>query len=401
MKLLLLAWRNIRYRWLTQCLTALLILLSVALLWAVKEVRKQSEARFRRNLANIDLVVGATGSPLQLILSSVFHIDAPTGNIPYDEAQKIARIPMVKEVIPLAYGDYASEFRIVGTSYAYPEVYGLQLAAGKPWEKPGEACLGSDAARILGLKVGDHFHGSHGDPEAETGHGEYVVTGIYAPSGSVLDQLILCSIETVWNVHTEGHGENADAEASSHSEDHKNKEITALLIRYRNKMAALQLPRMLNARPGIQAASPAIEINRLSFMLNSGTRALNWVGYALLLLAALGILIQVWMGLEQRRGEFALLRYYGYGGWGIMRLLMLELGLVTAFSWIAGEILGRALLYGFSEELGYGTSYRLDILVWGTEDLLLLALPLALAVLCILLLASKVRRINIAELLKT
>ena len=75
------------------------------------------------NLKGIDMVVGAKGSPLQLILSSVYHVDSPTGNISLKEARSIEKNPMVGNSVPLLYGDNYEGFRIVGTNEKFIELY--------------------------------------------------------------------------------------------------------------------------------------------------------------------------------------------------------------------------------------------------------------------------------------
>ncbi len=399
MNLFLLALKNIRYRWMTQFITILLIALGIAMLWTVREVRVQGEDKLQKNLASIDLVVGAKGSPLQLILASIYHIDAPTGNIPYSEALRLSKHPMVKEAVPLAYGDYCQEFRILGTSHTYLDWYGVSLQEGRLWGKTGETCLGAEVAKTLKLKVGDTFSGQHGDGEAEAGHGEYVVSGILAPSGTVVDQLIVCSISSVWAVHGEEHTTSDTLDHGPWTMDH-GQEITSLLIRYKNPMAAMRLPRMINENTSLQAAAPAIEINRLSFMLNQGSDTLKLVGYALLLLALFSMLVQVWMGLEERKTELALLRSMGFGRLKLLAMLFLELSMTVVLAYLLGEFAGRWFLANFSSELGYGLAYRFDTGTFGIFDAQLLLLPLLVAFLAVLVNTRKIYRISISDLLQ-
>lgn len=419
MNIFLLALKNIRYRWMTQFITILLIALGIALLWTVREVQVQGEDKLQKNLASIDLVVGAKGSPLQLILASIYHIDAPTGNIPYSEALRLSKHPMVKEAVPLAYGDYCQEFRILGTSHAYLDWYGVNVQEGKLWGKTGETCLGAEVAKTLKLKIGDTFSGQHGDGEAEAGHGEYEVTGILAPSGTVVDQLILCSISSVWAVHgqstvdgrqstVEGRQSTVDgqqstvdsAHTSGHGRQTDEQEITALLIRYKNPMAAIRLPRMINENTSLQAAAPAIEINRLSFMLNQGSDTLKLVGYALLLLALFSMLVQVWMGLEERKTELALLRSMGFGRLKLLTLLFVELSISVVLAYLLGEFSGRWFLANFSSELGYGLAYRFDTETFGIFDVQLFLMPLLVAFLAVLVNTRKIYRVSISDLLQ-
>ena len=148
-------------------------------------------------------MIGAKGSPLQLVLASIYHVDFPTGNIPLAEAERWAGHPLVAEAIPLALGDSLAGFRIVGTEPAYAAHYGAELAAGRLWQEPFEATLGATVAARTGLEVGDRFVGSHGlaagGPRAW--RAPYTVVGVLEPTASVLDRVVLTPIESVWLVH--------------------------------------------------------------------------------------------------------------------------------------------------------------------------------------------------------
>ncbi|MFV8227014.1 hypothetical protein ACNKXV_13780, partial [Christiangramia aquimixticola] len=99
-------------------------------------IQDQFEKKMNQDAAGIDLVVGAKGSPLQLILSSVYHIDFPTGNIKMEEAKRLSSNRLVKKVIPLALGDNVQGFRIVGTNHDYLSLYEVEFEQGKAWEEP-------------------------------------------------------------------------------------------------------------------------------------------------------------------------------------------------------------------------------------------------------------------------
>lgn len=124
-------------------------------------ITAQLQDTTHRQLKGIDLVVRAKGSPLQLILSSVFHLDIPTGNISLKDANALSHHPLVKSAIPELLGDNYHGFRIVGTTRDYPEHYGARPVQGSYWIAPMEAVVGWETARRTGLKPGDSFAGSH------------------------------------------------------------------------------------------------------------------------------------------------------------------------------------------------------------------------------------------------
>ncbi|MBL8512544.1 MAG: ABC transporter permease, partial [Betaproteobacteria bacterium] len=183
-------------------LTILLFALGVAIIVALLLVNRQLEAKSEKDNAGIDLVVGAKGSPLQLVLSSVYHVDIPTGNIGGEDAQRIAAMPRVKTAVPLALGDSYRRFRIIGTDARFDALYGLKLATGMRATQPMQATLGATAARESGLTIGATFAGNHGLSEGGGAHGEekFIVTGVFAPTGSVADRLILTPLESVWHL---------------------------------------------------------------------------------------------------------------------------------------------------------------------------------------------------------
>ncbi len=156
---------------------------------------------------NIDIVMGAPGSRLQLVLSSVHHADVPVGNIALSEAEFVATHPLVDRATPLAQGDNYNGVRIVGTTPDYLELYGAEVVQGAFWDAPLQAVLGASAAQSLGLELGDSFESSHGvgDSGIEHSHAPLEVVGVLSPTGAVIDRLILTSLDTMWIAHGEGH----------------------------------------------------------------------------------------------------------------------------------------------------------------------------------------------------
>lgn len=216
-----LAWAYLRDRPLTTLLNILLLAIAVAMLVLLLQFGTQARDRFERDAQGIDLVVGAKGSPLQLILSSVFHVDQPTGNIPVSSLDMLRRDPAVARVTPLALGDNFDGYRIVGTDQTFLDLHNARIAQGKSFDLPMEAVMGATVAATTGATLGQQFIGSHGlehDEENDTGHDHapFRVTGILAPTGGVIDRLILTSVESVWAVHGIGHDHDHD-----HDHDHK------------------------------------------------------------------------------------------------------------------------------------------------------------------------------------
>ena len=383
MKTWSLSWRYLWARPLASALNLLLLSLGLAAITLVLLVRTQLDRAFERDLAGIDAVVGAKGSPLQLILAGVFHIDVPPGNIPLREAQALARDARVAQLIPLSLGDSYRGYRIVGTTHDYPAHYGAQLAQGRWWAQPLEAVLGAQVARAAGLQTGAQFAGAHGLGEGGSAHeGQpYTVSGVLAPCACVLDRLVLTATESVWLLHE--HEQADDAESRRVLEEER--EITLALVRYRSPLAAVTFPRYVNEATGLQAAAPALEITRLLRMVGVGTDVLRGFAAVLLLSAGLSVFIALWGALRERRADLALLRLLGAPPRRLAGLLLCEA------LWLAGlaTVLGLAAGHGLTALLGWmlenDRSLPLSGAVWLAQELWVPALALTVATLAAVL----------------
>ncbi len=398
MKTLTLAWTYLWSRPLAAALNLLLLSLGLASITFLILVSHQLDKAFERDLQGIDLVVGAKGSPMQLILSGVFHIDVPPGNVSLKAVLELEKHPLVAQVIPLSLGDSFQGFRIVGSSHDYITHYRAQLAQGKLWTQPMQVVLGAIAARKLGMAVGQTFVGSHGLAAGGHAHGEnfYTVVGVLAPSGSVLDRLILTDSASVWQVHEE-HGPDDEDEKAHLLEQ---REVTLALLRYKTPLAAMSFPRYINSQTGMQAAAPALEITRLLSMLGLGTDVLRAFAGVLLLTAGLSVFIALWSAVRERRGDLALLRMLGAPPFKLAALLLLEalwLGLLAA---ALGLLAGQGMATALGWLLRLDNSLLVGGMVWPPALWLVPALALGVAMLAALLPALGAYRVSVLELLQ-
>jgi putative ABC transport system permease protein len=336
--LLKLVWAFIRRRPLTWAFNVLTLSTGVAVVLALVLVNQAIEDRFQRDLAGVDLVIGAKGSPLQIVLSTVFQMDTPTGNISLEEARRFAGNAMVASAVPVSIGDNVKGARIVGTTLDYPKLYGAELAQGRWWSQPMEAVLGAGTAKRLGLKPGDSFVGAHGLVGSADLHKRfpYRVVGVLKPTGAVVDRIVLTDLASVWNIH-----EHPDPDEAA--SDPNNREVTALLIRYRSAMGALMMPRLVSATPDLQPAIPAIESARLFNLLGVGADVLQAVGVAILALAAIGFFIALFSAVSQRRRDLALIRALGARPSLLLMVVALEAALLGLAGGVVGVLGGRAL----------------------------------------------------------
>jgi putative ABC transport system permease protein len=399
MKTLRWAWQFLWSRPLAAALNLLLLSLGLASITLVLLVNHQIQQAFARDLAGIDVVVGAKGSPLQLILSGVFQIDTPTGNVPLAEVQALQANPQVAKLIPISMGDSFKGYRIIGTTPDYLSHYAGVMASGAMWQAPMQAVLGAKVARDTGLRVGDGFVGSHGLGGGGHAHGQtpYTVTGVLAPSGSVMDRLILTATESVWRVHEK----DTALDAADQKILEEEREVTLALIQYRSPLAAVTFPRFINTATNMQAASPALEVSRLLGLIGIGADVLRAFAGVLLLTAGLGVFIALWSAVRERRADLALLRMLGAAPRQLAALLWCEALWLALLATLLGLALGQGVAALLAVALDVDKSISLAALNWPVDLLAVPALALGVAAASALLPTWEAYRVNVFELLQS
>ena len=384
----------LRARALNTVLNVLLLGLGVGTITLLLLTMHQVDERMTRDARGIDLVAGAKGSPMQVILSAIYHLDVPTGNIQLAQAREIAKHRMIKKTIPLALGDSYKGFRIVGTNHDYVAHYGGKPAAGRLWEKPMEAVIGVEVAQREKLSVGSKFTGAHGVADAGSEHADapYVVVGVLAPTNTVLDRLVLASVESVWLVHDQHQGTDAPV-------TEEDKEITAMLIQYGTPLAVAVLPRYINNNSEMQAASPAYETARLFSIVGVGIEALRGFAAVLILAAGLSVFIALYSALEERRYELAVMRTLGASPGKLFGLLIGEAMVLSVLGVVLGLLLGHALASILGAWLERQQHYPVTGLEWRPEELWVAAIALGVGVVASIVPAWRAYRIDVSPTL--
>ena len=394
-----LSWQNLISNPLNTTLSLLLMTFGVGIISLLFLLNNQIEQQLQANLRGVDMVVGSKGSPLQLILSSIYHIDNPTGNIPYSEAIKIDNNSLVDLTVPLSYGDSYNGFRIVGTTHQYPELYEMSLKKGRLWSRSLEVVLGSTVSQIHRLKIGDTFYGTHGLIEGGHVHDEYPyeVVGIFNPSYTILDQLILTNTQSVWQVHNhevveQGH-EHQECDHEHHDDEHSHEHhncdhehhieestvsglelnaivpedamITSLLVKFKSPIGLIQLPRKINETTNLQAAVPALEISRLTNLLGFGVQTINIIAFIIIIVSGLSIFISLYNSLKKRRYELALMRVHGASKWQLVQLVLQEGIILSVIGTVLGLLISRITLLTitlFAEHKYTFSSFQFNLL---------------------------------------
>ncbi|MEL7218473.1 MAG: FtsX-like permease family protein, partial [Pseudomonadota bacterium] len=390
-------------------------------------------------------------SPLQLILSSIFHVDQPTGNIPLSSLNLLRTDPAVARAVPLALGDNFEGYRIVGTDESFAALYGTEIAEGRTFDAPLEAVLGSKVAAETGADLGQKFIGSHGfgeDEEGEQGHDHapFETVGILKPTGTVVDRLILTTYESVWDVHgiEHDHDHSDEGEAHDHGDEHGHDddhnhshdeaddhdhstedavpttelpdqpqrnsilqasgnglepELTALLVTYRNASGAIRIPAMVNRQTEMQSAVPATETARLLELMGASIDGIRIFAWLLAVTGGLAIFVALLNMARSREGDLALLRVMGASRVQVFATVIME-GVITAalgagIGWLGAHTLIMAARQSFP------TLADLGLQPWQPmpAEAGLLAAVLVIGILAALIPAMRVYRIDPARVL--
>jgi putative ABC transport system permease protein len=355
MMVLRLAYESLRSRKFTTGLTVFSIALSVLLLVSVDRIRQGTETGFEGTLSQTDLVVGARGGSLPLLLYAVFHIGTANNEISWDSYQHFAHHPAVQWTIPLSMGDSHRGFRVVATDdnfyehYRYRGDHSLQLAQGVRPEGIFDAVLGSAVASQLHYHVGQKIILSHGLQGSFLNHtaDPYTVVGILARTATPVDRAIYI---TLWGDEAMHAGWENGApplqpipESQIHKSDLQIKTISAFLLRTKSRIGTLFLQREINTyKPEpLTAIIPAVTLQDLWSVLSAADIALSLVSGAVLVVGLLVMLTALYTALNERRREIAVLRSLGLHARQIFMLFILESTLISG----AGAVLGVGIAY--------------------------------------------------------
>ncbi|GAB4343603.1 MAG: ABC transporter permease [Flammeovirgaceae bacterium] len=387
-----------------------LFALGVGIVSLLLVISREIEEKLDKNQAGIGMVVGAKGSPLQLILCAVFHIDFPTGNIKLKDTAFLKKHPLVSQVIPQALGDSYQTFRIVGTNHDYVRLYDAKIQEGELWKEDMEVTIGVGVAQKTGLKIGSTFAGAHGMTDGGDAHDHtmFKVTGILAPTGTVIDQLILTNIESIWEVHQHHEEEKKDSLLHNKEEIHEkhieeandeDREITTMLVKFRSPLGAIQLPRFINENTALQAATPAFEISRLFSLIGVGINTLNGLAYLIMLVSGLSVFISLFSSLKERKYELAYIRVIGAKKSQLFGMIILEGILLSFLGYVVGIALSHVTIWILSQNIEDSFHQSFDYHRFLIEEFYLLISSLILGILASLTPAIQAFKTDISKTL--
>ena len=403
--------KNIFNKPLSSFISLALLILGIGIISLLLQLNTLIKDQMDNNLRGIDMVVGAKGSPLQLILSSVYHIDSPTGNISLKDAENISKNRMVGSSIKILYGDNHKGFRIVGAEKKFIELYKGVIKEGTEWNNPYEVLVGSKVYEKLNINLGDNLVSSHGLRETGQSHdeGTFKVVGLLKPSNSVIDQLIITSPESVWDIHdTHNHEddhehEHGDDHEHEHEDDHENeyddREITAMLIKFKSPMNIIQFPRQINENTNLQAAVPSYEISRLFKLFGFGIETLSYLAYLIILVSGFSLFINLFNSMRERKYEMALIRTLGASRFQLSSMITLESLVLTISGFVLGILFSRFGVMFVSSLMEESINYNFSSFKILNEEYWLLGLSILIGIISSLIPAIQVYKMNISKIL--
>ena len=445
--------KNIISKPLNSILSLALLILGIGIISLLLQLNSLIKTQMDNNLKGIDMVVGAKGSPLQLILSAVYHIDSPTGNISVEDAEEIKNNRMVGSSIDLLYGDNYKGYRIVGTEDKFLDLYNVKIKDGKKWNAPFEVVVGAKIYSKLNINLNDELISSHGLRETGEAHDNqpFKVVGLLEPSNSVVDQLIITSPQSIWDLHDEhdhddeDHEEHDNEDHDEHEHDHDDedhnehehdhddedhdehehghddedhdehehghddedhdehehgdKEITAMLIKFKSPMNIIQFPRQINENTNLQAAVPSYEISRLFKLFGFGIETLTYLAYLIILVSGFSLFINLFNSMRERKYEMALIRTLGASRSQLSVMVIFESLILTISGFLLGLVVSRLGVMFVSSLMEESLNYSLSSLYILNEEFWLLGLSILIGLISSLIPAIQVYKMNISEIL--
>jgi len=342
----------------TAILTIFSISISVTLLIGVENIRKGVRTSFSSAVSGTDIIVGARGGSLQLLLYSIFRIGNSPNNLSWESYNELRNNKRVKWTIPISLGDSHRGFRVVGTNLDYFKFfrYGskrkLEFLKGKPFSKVFDTVIGSEIAIKFNYKLNEEIIIAHGTGKKSfLNHDDkpFKIVGILKPTGTPVDQSLHVSLEGITAMHVdwESGGPPMEGESISAEEvlklDLTPEEITSFLIGLKSKIHVFDLQRKVNTykEEPLSAIMPGVALQELWNILRTAETGLRVITWFVLFAGLLGMVTSLLSGLNERRREMAILRSVGAGPGTISYLLILEATVLT----LSGIIFGLFILY--------------------------------------------------------
>jgi putative ABC transport system permease protein len=389
------AWRSIQQRSLASFLTAISMALGVALVVAVLVIGQVVEKSFASgNALGYNVIVGAKGGRLDLLLNTVYYLNRPIENVPWDYYTEFLHAngrsdhkdgkyaDDVDLAIPVCLGDVVGEngqYRVVGTT---PDLFSKLLQAGFSsgqnfkHEEFDTAVVGAEVAKHLNFKVGDSFSPAHGVGGEK--HMPFKIVGIVDRTGTPIDRAAFVNMEGFFLIpdHAKGHVEEEHKPGEKEEPEEllkkplpeDQREVTAVLIRTASiggappELVAPDLVKHVNKEFVAQAIEP---IKEISVLTNTFVQPLQWILLILTVLivivAAVGIMVSIYNSMSERRHEIAVMRALGAHRGKIMMIVLTESIMLALggglLGWVAGHLIVGAAAPVITDYTGVAVNF--------------------------------------------
>ena len=374
---------DLRRNRLLALVTILLVALALATGIAVISQERALLQGSARAADDFDLLIGAPGSPTQLVLSTVYLQPQAVPLIDGAVLAKATQSPGVDYAAPIAFGDHWQGHPIVGTTTDFALRGGrLAPSEGRVFQRRGEAIVGAAVPLAIGAKVSPQ-HGHHGEthhhdddddddekPDAAHAAAHYTVVGRLPARNTIWDTAVLVPIEDVWAVHglTDGH---EGAERIGPPWNAANQPgVPAIAVKPQSVASAYVL-RGLFRTGNSTAVFPAEVLNELYLMLGNVRDLMSLLAVATQALVVAAVLMALLVGFLARRRQFAVLRAIGAGRAYVFCVVWSEVALLIGAGAVLGLLFGVGSSSALSVWLQSKTGFAMQASL-GAEELLLL-----------------------------
>ena len=370
------------------------ISLSVFLLLGIDKLQKEAESAFLNAASGTDLIVGARGGSLNLLLYSLFGIGSATNNVSYETYEKAKVLEQVAWTVPISLGDSHRGFRVIGTDsnffeyYRYGAKQKLRFKEGLVFDDMFDTVIGSDVANKLGYRIEQEVVVSHGAIEkGALKHDDkpFRVVGILAKTGTPVDQAVLVSLEGFEAMHlawlSGAPGPFKVSAEQARKFGLKPKALTAFYVGLKNRVQTFKMQRYFNEfkEEPLTAILPGVALQELWRLLSQFKNVLFAIGSLVFLSGFLSILITLLSTLNERRREISILKSIGARIHHIFALFALESAIVVLGGIFFGSVLLYSLLYAFRDIAAerFGVVIHLSALDSEQFFFVLMMIPLA------------------------
>lgn len=351
MSLFKLTLKSILSRKLTSALLILSIGLSSMLLIGVQKIKQSAKESFSHSISDTDLIVGARSGDIQLLLYTVFRQGQAVANMSWESMTDIQTFSEVKWVVPLSLGDSHRGYPVLGTTLDYFEFYrfgrkqSLSFQKGHAFQTTFDVVLGSEVAKKLKYSLGDNLYLSHGVAKGNLPlhkNTPFQVVGILKATGTPIDKTLHIPIEGITALHIAPKKDVLSTDLTPTS-------VTGCLVGLHSKFSIFSVQRRITTwqKEPLMAIIPGVSLSKLWHSISTIDTAFLVISILVTLIAFIGLLLGLFMSLQHRKKELAILRTMGAHPWHLFVLLILESLIITT----SGVLIGLMLMLGLGSIL--------------------------------------------------